>query len=63
MRCHILSSSFVFQEMQPASMKGDLLSVEYESSDEEEMEEEDEEVVIRETSKPRYEILVLEYQE
>ncbi|XP_063350425.1 signal recognition particle receptor subunit alpha [Pelmatolapia mariae] len=39
-------------EMQPASMKGDLLSVEYESSDEEEMEEEDEEVVIRETSKP-----------
>uniref|UniRef100_A0AAX7TW03 SRP54-type proteins GTP-binding domain-containing protein n=1 Tax=Astatotilapia calliptera TaxID=8154 RepID=A0AAX7TW03_ASTCA len=51
-RCHILSSSFVFQEMQPASMKGDLLSVEYESSDEEEMEEEDEEVVIRETSKP-----------
>uniref|UniRef100_A0AAX7SYP7 SRP54-type proteins GTP-binding domain-containing protein n=1 Tax=Astatotilapia calliptera TaxID=8154 RepID=A0AAX7SYP7_ASTCA len=40
------------EEMQPASMKGDLLSVEYESSDEEEMEEEDEEVVIRETSKP-----------
>uniref|UniRef100_A0A668T0Z5 SRP54-type proteins GTP-binding domain-containing protein n=1 Tax=Oreochromis aureus TaxID=47969 RepID=A0A668T0Z5_OREAU len=40
------------EEMQPASMKGDLLSVEYESSDEEEMEEEDEEVVVRETSKP-----------
>lgn len=39
-------------EMQPASMKGDLLSVEYESSDEEEMEEEDEEVVVRETTKP-----------
>lgn len=49
--------------MQPASMKGDLLSVEYESSDEEEMEEEDEEVVVRETTKPRYEILILEYQE
>uniref|UniRef100_A0A3Q0SZ06 SRP receptor subunit alpha n=1 Tax=Amphilophus citrinellus TaxID=61819 RepID=A0A3Q0SZ06_AMPCI len=39
-------------EMQPTSMKGDLLSVEYESSDEEEMEEEDEEVIVRETSKP-----------
>lgn len=45
-------------------MKGDLLSVEYESSDEGEMEEEEEEeeeVVVRETSKPRYQMLALQY--
>ncbi|XP_037534036.1 signal recognition particle receptor subunit alpha [Nematolebias whitei] len=41
-------------EMQVSSMKGDLLSVDYESSEEEEMEEEEEEeegVVVSETSK------------
>ncbi|XP_069569602.1 signal recognition particle receptor subunit alpha [Brachyistius frenatus] len=37
--------------MQPSSMKGDLLSVDYESSEEGEMEEEDEGVVVNETSK------------
>uniref|UniRef100_A0AAQ6APU0 SRP54-type proteins GTP-binding domain-containing protein n=1 Tax=Amphiprion ocellaris TaxID=80972 RepID=A0AAQ6APU0_AMPOC len=40
----------VFQGMQPSSMKGDLLSVDYESSEGEEMEDEDEEVVVSETS-------------
>lgn len=46
----------VFQGMQLNSMKGDLLSVDYESSEEdEEMEEEEEEerVVVSETSKTR----------
>ncbi|XP_008424200.1 signal recognition particle receptor subunit alpha isoform X1 [Poecilia reticulata] len=38
-------------EMQVSSMKGDLLSVDYESSEEGEMEEEEEEVVVSETSK------------
>ncbi|XP_076590652.1 signal recognition particle receptor subunit alpha [Chaetodon auriga] len=38
--------------MQLSSMKGDLLSVDYESSDEEEMEEEEERVVVSEKSKP-----------
>ncbi|XP_041796310.1 signal recognition particle receptor subunit alpha [Chelmon rostratus] len=37
--------------MQLNSMKGDLLSVDYESSEEEEMEEEEERVVVSETSK------------
>lgn len=40
--------------MQPSSMKGDLLSVDYESSEDEEMEEEEDEgVVVSETSKTR----------
>lgn len=41
--------------MQLSSMKGDLLSVDYESSEEGEMEEEEEEerVVVNETSKIR----------
>lgn len=39
--------------MQLSSMKGELLSVDYESSDEGEMEEEEERVVISETSKTR----------
>lgn len=44
----------MFQGMQLSSMKGDLLSVEYESSEEGEMEEEEEErVVVSETSKIR----------
>lgn len=37
--------------MQLSSMKGDLQSVDYESSEEEDMEEEDEKVVVNETSK------------
>lgn len=41
----------VLQGMQLSSMKGDLLSVDYESSEEEEMEEE--RVVVSETSKPK----------
>lgn len=48
----------MFQEMQVSSMKGDLLSVDYESSEEGEMEEEDEEeeeegVAVGEMSKTR----------
>lgn len=43
----------MFQGMQLSSMKGELLSVDYESSDEGEMEEEEERVVISETSKTR----------
>lgn len=46
----------VFQGMQLSSMKGDLLSVDYESSEEGEMEEEEEEeerVVVSATSKTK----------
>lgn len=43
----------VFQEMQVSSMEGDLLPVDYESSEEVEIEEEEERVVISETSKGR----------
>lgn len=45
----------VFQEMQVSSMKGDLQSVDYESSEEGEVEQEEEEegVAVSETSKTR----------
>lgn len=41
----------MLQGMQLSSMEGDLLSVDYDSSEEEEMEEE--RVVVSETSKPK----------
>lgn len=52
--CQVLNVLDVFQGIQLNSMKGDLLSVDYESSEEEEVEEEEEErVVVNETSKTR----------
>lgn len=39
--------------MQLSSMEGDLLSVDYDSSEEEEEEMEEERVVVSETSKPK----------
>lgn len=45
----------LFQGMELSSMKGDLLSVDYESSEEEEMEEDEERVSVSETSKTRQE--------
>lgn len=41
----------MLQGMQPSSMKGDLMPVDYDSSEEDEMEEE--RVVVSETSKPK----------
>lgn len=58
--CQVLC--VLFQGMQLSSMKGDLLSVDYESSEEGEMEEEEEEeerVVVSETSKARWESVCL----
>lgn len=51
--CQVLNVLCVLQGMQLSSMKGDLLSVDYESSEEEEIEEEEERVVVSETSKTK----------
>lgn len=51
--CQVLNLLGVLQGMQPLSMKGDLQSVDYESSDEAEMEDEDEGVVVTETRKTK----------
>lgn len=51
--CSSLHVLGVFQGMQLSSMKGDLPSVDYESSEEGEMEEEEERVVVSATSKTR----------
>lgn len=51
--CQVLDVLGVLQGMQLSSMKGDLLSVDYESSEEEEIEEEEERVVVSETSKTK----------
>lgn len=51
--CQVPTVLCVLQGLQLSSMKGDLLSVDYESSEEEEIEEEEERVVISETGKAK----------